>query len=363
MLYEFIDLNRDEIIRRCRAKVAARVSPAPTSEELDHGVPLFLGQLIHSLRLGVSASVEIGDSALLHGADMLRQGFTASQVVHDYGDVCQSITELAVETNAPISAAEFRVLNGCLDNAIAGAVTEFGRDRRPPLRQERGDGADVQANGFFIHELRNLLNTSLIAFQVIKAGNVGVSGSTGTMLHRNLSAACDLIAQSVAGVRLSQGHQDLERILLSAFVVNLTAAGTLSANAAGITFVVDPILVDATIEVDPQVITAVLMNLVQNAIKFTKPKSRVTLRTNVTDDRVRLEVQDQCGGLPLGDTSDLFRPFERRGTNRSGLGLGLAFSKFATELNKGRLYAVSLPDDGCIFTIDLPRCAVPEGVL
>ena len=60
MLCEFIVLNREEIIRRCRAKVATRP--------------------------------EMVSSACLHGSDLLRQGFTVSQVVHDYGDVCQSIT-------------------------------------------------------------------------------------------------------------------------------------------------------------------------------------------------------------------------------------------------------------------------------
>ena len=52
-----------------------------------------------------------------------------SQVVHDYGDVCQAITELAVEMDAPISTDDFRMLNRCLDDAIAGAVTEYGRER------------------------------------------------------------------------------------------------------------------------------------------------------------------------------------------------------------------------------------------
>ena len=129
MLCEFITLNREEIIRRCRGKVVARSSPAPTTAEIDHGVPLFLDQLVDALRRGFSASQEISDSALLHGHDLLRQGFTVSQVVHDYGDVCQSITELAVETNAEIGTGDFRVLNGCLDNAIAGAVAEFGREQ------------------------------------------------------------------------------------------------------------------------------------------------------------------------------------------------------------------------------------------
>ena len=52
MLYEFITLNREEIITRCRAKVATRSMPPPTEAELDHGVPLFLDQLIDMLRSG-----------------------------------------------------------------------------------------------------------------------------------------------------------------------------------------------------------------------------------------------------------------------------------------------------------------------
>ena len=47
------------------------------------------------------------------------------QVIHDYGDLCQAITELAFEQAAPFETKEFRTLNRCLDNAIADAVTEF----------------------------------------------------------------------------------------------------------------------------------------------------------------------------------------------------------------------------------------------
>src|SRR6478752_6965882 len=128
MLHEFIAVYREEIIRRCRTKVATRSVSPPTDAEIDHGVPVFLDQLMDALRLGLTSSPDIGRSAVKHGHDLLRQGFTVSQVVHDYGDVCQSITDLAVETSAPISADDFRVLNGCLDNAIAGAVTQFGRE-------------------------------------------------------------------------------------------------------------------------------------------------------------------------------------------------------------------------------------------
>ncbi len=129
MLHEFIAANRHEIIQRCRAKVATRSIPPPTEAEIDHGVPVFLDQLRNALRLGETTSPDISNSAIMHGHELLRQGFTVSQVVHDYGDVCQAITELAVEKNAPISTEDFRTLNRCLDDAIAGAVTEYGRQR------------------------------------------------------------------------------------------------------------------------------------------------------------------------------------------------------------------------------------------
>ena len=94
---------RLQIISRCRAKAATRSRSFPIEAEIDHGVPLFLNQLVDALRLGSRANPDIGRSAVHHGHDLLLQGFTVSQVVHDYGDVCQSITELAVEMNAPIS--------------------------------------------------------------------------------------------------------------------------------------------------------------------------------------------------------------------------------------------------------------------
>ena len=84
--------------------MATRSVPPPTEAEIDHGVPLFLDQLVEALaHPGRDSNSEISRSAVLHGHDLLLQGFTVSQVVHDYGDVCQSITDLAMEMDAPIS--------------------------------------------------------------------------------------------------------------------------------------------------------------------------------------------------------------------------------------------------------------------
>lgn len=359
MLCEFIEIHRDEIIMRCRAKVATRSVPPPTSAEIDHGVPLFLDQLVATLRSGgAKLNTEISKSAVLHGRDLLLQGFTVSQVVHDYGDVCQSITDLAMEMNAPISTDDFRTLNLCLDDAIAGAVTEFGRGRN----QSGIDGEVARGSerlGFLAHELRNLLNTGMIAFEVLKTGNVGVAGSTGRVLHRSLAGARDLIARSLAEVRLTQGVENRERLLLSEFIDELAPGAQMEAEARGITFTVAPIEKDVAIEADRQVLAAVVGNLLQNAFKFTRPRTTVILRVGASPERVLIEIEDECGGLTTANTDELFRPFEQRGADRTGVGLGLAFSRWGAQANDGRVYTRNIPGKGCVFAVDLPRVAAP----
>ena len=364
MLHEFISLNRVEIITRCRAKVATRSVPPPTDDEIDHGVPLFLDLLADALRLHLVSSPAIAKSAIQHGRDLLQKGFTVSQVVHDYGDVCQAITELAVEREAPISTEDFRMLNRCLDDAIAGAVTEYGRERDQSNLDGQGEAARASERlGFFAHELRNLINTSLIAFEVLKTGNVGVAGSTGAVLQRGLVGIRSLISRSLAEVRLMQGVQHQEQFPVSEFIDEVGEAATLEANARGVKLSVLPVEDGVSIEADRQVLAAVVTNLLQNAFKFTRPRTTVTLRVGATDERVFIEIEDECGGLPGGNVQELFRPFEQRSADRTGLGLGLSFSRWGAEANNGRICTRNLPGKGCVFTVDLPRLHVSVGGL
>jgi signal transduction histidine kinase len=208
MLHEFIAVNREELIRLCRAKVATRSAPPPTPAEIDHGVPMFLDQLGHALRLGLTSSTEISDTAIKHGHDLLVQGFTLSQVVHDYGDISQSIIELAADVKASISPDDFRMLNHCLDDAIAGAVTEYARERNQSVVDEETARVSERL-GFMSHEMRNLLNTAIIAFEVLKCGNVGVRGATGAVVDRSLTAARELMSRPLTEVRPTESVQNL----------------------------------------------------------------------------------------------------------------------------------------------------------
>lgn len=190
MLDQFIAANRAEIIGRCQMKVAARLDPSPTPMATDHGVPMFLDQLLDELRQGPSADGDIAQTATQHGHDLLAQGYTVSQVVHEYGDICQAVTELAIERKAPIGSDAFRTLNRCLDDAIASAVTEYARQ---PDRSTARDASPAEVwQKALPHDLIKTLQIAKQAFEVIRSGKVGVGGSTGTVLSLSLETAGDL---------------------------------------------------------------------------------------------------------------------------------------------------------------------------
>lgn len=198
MLRDFLISHRRDVVRRCREKAAEGFAPADSPDVLEHGIPLFLQQLIDALTNRPSPPAfegspdertqfppEIGRSAALHGAVLLRQGFTVDEVVHNYGDVCQTITEMAIELHCDIVPDDFRILNGCLDNAIAGAVTAFARghqDASDDRDDKRNERLSVQRQ-----EHRRLVDIAIQAFTAMKAGSLGLAGPTGALLMHALN--------------------------------------------------------------------------------------------------------------------------------------------------------------------------------
>jgi hypothetical protein len=196
MLHEFLTANRQQIIELCKDKVDKRFEPTEAAAAMNHGVPLFLEQLVDTLKEEQGTAVRsadsepapaptnIGRAAAIHGAEMLRRGFRVDQVVHDYGDVCQCVTALAVEQNEAISTDEFRTLNRCLDNAIADAVASFGAARE--ISAERLAKTWQQRLDAFADEHQRLVDIAIQSFTAIKTGNIGSGGATGALLDHAL---------------------------------------------------------------------------------------------------------------------------------------------------------------------------------
>jgi signal transduction histidine kinase len=288
-------------------------------------------------------------SAAVHGAALLGRGYTVAQVVHDYGDVCQAITELAAETDATISTDEFQVLNLCLDNSIAEAITEYMR-----LRDHSSAEAETERSGAFAHELRNRISAAILGFTVIRSGRAPLSGSVAALVARNLKAVASLIDRVLVEVRLDSGGARRERVHLYDLIEDAEVDGTLEAGVHGVSLAVAVTDLGTHVDGDPQILAGALANVLQNAFKFTPTGGQVSLRTAVLDGRVLIEVEDQCGGLPTGKAEELFEAFKQRGANRSGLGLGLFISRKGVEASGGRLGVRDIPGTGCVFTIDLP---------
>lgn len=86
----------------------------------------------------------------------------------------------------------------------------------------------------------------------------------------------------------------------------------------------------------------------------------MSLNAYAVADRILIDVEDRCGGLPAGDAEKMFLPFTQVGTDTSGLGLGLSISRRSVEANEGILSVRNMPGVGCVFTIDLPRRSLSE---
>ncbi len=371
MLHEFLTTNQADLIDRCRLKVAQRRAPKATDLELEHGIPHFLDQLIKTLRFEQtserlrsegSGSSEMGATAAQHGRELLRHGFTVDQVVHNYGDLCQAITDLAFEQDAPFSVDEFRTLNRCLDNAIADSVTEFAY-QRDLLLEEAGVVALNERLGFFAHELRNLIQKATLAVTALKAGNVGLAGATGAVLDHSLIGLRNLVDRSLADVRVRAGMPPQRQLIpLAGFITELRISASLEAQARGCGLAVSPVDPDLAVEADRELLSSAVGNLLQNAFKFTEQNTEVLLHAYALDDRVLIEVEDSCGGLPAGDAERMFEPFTQGGADKSGLGLGLTICRRSVEANGGTLSVRNTPGFGCVFTVSLPRHRIAQAV-
>lgn len=354
MLHEFLVKNRQSILALARAKAFLISDDKPTSDESEGGLPRFYDRLVRELEREAgglprrSASELGGDSPASHGRELLRLGYTVSQVVHAYEILSQAVTERAQVTRTAISASEFTSLNRCVDVAIAEAVAAFSEDA----------GEDVDSNkrmGFLVHELRNGLTAAILAHAMVRKGVVGAGGSTDALLERNLNRMQDILDRSLAEVRMrNKGAVDRRTVAIIKIAEEVEATAGVEARRRG---QILKVAVDPGLQVvgDPHYLISALSNLVQNAIKYTKEDGRICVRGRKVDDAAVIEVEDECGGLPRGKAERLFQPFTQKSADRTGLGLGLTISREAVARNGGTISVRNLPGRGCIFSITLPR--------
>ncbi len=379
-LQEFLRQNENAILASTEAKALQLAGLRPPSEQMKRGLPIFFKQLQDVLEFAPGApqesdvdkegmvraafaadepaiaiasgrpyEAEVAFSAGAYGIELQKLGYTLSHVVHAYGALCQSITELAVANEVTITTTEFRNLNQCLDTAIAGAVTTF------QARRTEGDNArETEHLGFLAHELRNSLGVITVSLGLIKSGTVGFGGSTGQVLDRALKRTQELINRSLTEVRLSvdpKVHKESASLLQLVDQIVVGAEADARLKNQELLIDVDPAV---QVNADQYLLFSAVSNLVQNAVKYTHAGGTIWIRGHVTGEEVTIDVEDECGGLSSTTPHDLFKPFEQHNRNRDGLGLGLTIAHRAVALNDGRIDVENLPGRGCVFRIRLP---------
>ena len=281
LLYDFVVEHRHDIVTYARLRIAARIAPIPTEDELSLGVNLFLDDLLRALR--PSPSLELDEGARFR-QPILRATFTIAQVVYDYGDICQAVTELLVVKNESCEAREFRILNQCLDDAIAAAVTEFARRRDGRVSNRQTDRVRM-----FAEPLRAQLSSAMFAFEMIQSGAVGAGGSTGILIARSLTGLRRSIDQAFSLSTL-EGAPTCESIELKSLLEELELAAVIEARGRGVRWTASPVARELSADTDRELVLAALTALVEAAIAQTPRGGLVTLAVEPRGDRISIDV-------------------------------------------------------------------------
>lgn len=356
MLHSFIADKQNEIAHRVAKRV--RMRDARNAEiTFSREVGVFVAQLSARLRdrqePRLPGDADISATAARHGGNLVRAGKPVTEAVQAYADICQVVTTLADECDAEISAAEFCVFNSCLDHAMSGAVAEHAR-----LTEETRAADEVQRLGHAAHELRDHLQTARLSYETLRRTTGIADDAAGALLGRSLMNLAAIIDRTLADVRLAAAVERREPLALESFLDEVAATGRLHGLTRGVSLTLES-TATGTIDADPQLLTSAVMNLVHNALKFTARGGQIVIRAATSATRLVLSVEDQCGGIP--DTAgELFRSFDdRRGFDRTGMGLGLSIARKVVRFHGGDIQVQNLPGTGCIFTIDMPLVAPP----
>ncbi len=349
-LHEILAAHQSEVLQRWLDEVRGTLHPEsmPRVELIDH-LPEFVHHVIEALQ--DEDSDEQIAPAEEHGSQRLALGFSLDSVVREYGVMRTAIIGVAINAGCVITPRELQVVFDCVINGIAGAVSEYSRQRDAEMHRQA-----TEHFAFVAHELRNPLSSAMLALTSLQAkGVLDATERTVEVLDRGLHTMSDLIDHSLRVARFGSGV-DLqpEPVRLRALLEETEAAVAANAEAKGIQVELS-LEGEPEIEVDVRLLRSALSNLVRNAIKFTHPSGKVFLRGKVVGTRATIEIEDACGGLPSEDLEKVFSPFVQLGAGGvNGFGLGLAIARQAVDAHGGTLRVQNLPSHGCIFVLELP---------
>ncbi|MBI2442208.1 MAG: response regulator [Lentisphaerae bacterium] len=219
------------------------------------------------------------------------------------------------------------------------------------------------------HELRVPLTSMIYAITNMLNGVAGELSPEGVRYLRSLEAGGKRMLMTINGILDMTGLENnmlslnKKKVPLASFVRSSLILLALRAEQQEITFKENISNCSSFVECDPEKMERVLMNIADNAIKFTPPGGTVEVTAQAASDGQGLiTVEDNGIGIPSADLPRVSTRYFRGGTHAHGSGLGLSISKEIVELHQGRLTIESPPagkEKGTRVTIALPAAASP----
>jgi signal transduction histidine kinase len=311
---------------------------------------LFLDEVLEIIEIGRGSLAEEGGSPIARGHGGQRQLLNSSigDLVQEYYLFLESATELADEKGATLNQRGLLEFTKWLFSGTASAVGEFIKRQELQRRQ-----SDFEYFAFVAHELRNPLSSTKMAWELlVRKGQL--DARRVEVVHRGLRQLTELIDHSITRSRIQSGVEvRREPVALDNLVADARADSVVDAETKTVQIAAQAS--GLTVLGDYRLLRSALTNLLRNAVKFTREGGSIAISGRLSEGRVLIEVEDECGGLPPERAEKLFTAFEQADKDRSGFGLGLAISKQAIEAHSGTLSVKDVPGKGCVFTIDLPN--------
>ncbi len=211
------------------------------------------------------------------------------------------------------------------------------------------------------HELRTPLASLKALTETLQDGALDDPPAARRFIDQ-IQIETDALTQMVTELlelsRIESGRLtlDLSPVSPSDLLVSASRRMQLQAERAGLTLRVEETTEPPKVTIDSQRLEQVLVNLIHNAVKFTKPGGEVVLFAEAGIGEVRFAVRDTGIGIPVDDIPRIFERFYRVDKSRtgSGTGLGLSIAKHIVEAHKGRIWAESTEGQGSTFYFTVP---------
>jgi signal transduction histidine kinase/ActR/RegA family two-component response regulator len=195
------------------------------------------------------------------------------------------------------------------------------------------------------HELRNPLAPIRNSLAILGLPNVSpeAAAKARTMMERQLGHLTRLVDDLLDVSRISRGKIELKRTTfdLVGLVRSTVEDHRPAAEARGLALTAELAPERLEVHADATRVAQSFGNLLQNALKFTPPSGRITVRLAGHEGLAALEVEDTGIGMDAATLQHVFEPFRQADHHRGGLGLGLAVAQRLVELNRGTLEVTS----------------------